>query len=91
MESTQLVDCAGRRRSPAALPGYHRGRPPRNKGLRYPLKFAGSEINAFRLDGDPGGTFHRLMRWEHPLRRDYSSLGVRRLAASAHTAGADPP
>jgi hypothetical protein len=36
MESTQLVDCAGRRRSPATLPGYHRGRPPRNKGLRYP-------------------------------------------------------
>jgi hypothetical protein len=36
MESTQLVDCAGRRRSPATLTGYHRGRPPRNKGLRYP-------------------------------------------------------
>ncbi len=35
MDST-LVDCAGRRRSPATLPGYHRGRPPRNKGLRYP-------------------------------------------------------
>lgn len=31
-----LLDAAGRRRSPAALPGYHRGRPPRNKGLRYP-------------------------------------------------------
>src|SRR5438128_8445573 len=36
MESAPLVDCAGRRRSPATLPGYHRGRPPRNKGLRYP-------------------------------------------------------
>ena len=35
MESVALVDCAGRRRSPATLPGYHRGRPPRNKGLRY--------------------------------------------------------
>ena len=35
MEST-LVDWAGRRRSPATLPGYHQGRPPRNKGLRYP-------------------------------------------------------
>jgi hypothetical protein len=31
-----LLDAAGRRRSPATLPGYHRGRPPRNKGLRYP-------------------------------------------------------
>jgi hypothetical protein len=33
---TVLVDCIGRRRSPATLPGYHVGRPPRNKGLRYP-------------------------------------------------------
>src|ERR1700730_576792 len=31
-----LLDVAGRRRSPATLPGYHCGRPPRNKGLRYP-------------------------------------------------------
>jgi site-specific recombinase XerD len=30
------LDSAGRRRSPATLPGYHAGRPPRNKGLRYP-------------------------------------------------------
>lgn len=29
------LDAAGRRRSPATLPGYHSGRPPRNKGLRY--------------------------------------------------------
>jgi hypothetical protein len=36
MKSSVLLDCAGRRRSPAALPGYHQGRPPRNKGLRYP-------------------------------------------------------
>ena len=36
MESTALLDCTGRRRSPATLPGHHRGRPPRNKGLRYP-------------------------------------------------------
>jgi site-specific recombinase XerD len=32
----ELLDAAGRRRSPATLPGYHRRRPPRNKGLRYP-------------------------------------------------------
>jgi site-specific recombinase XerD len=31
-----LLDVAGHRRSPATLPGYHRGRPPRNKGGRYP-------------------------------------------------------
>ena len=31
-----MLDAAGRRRSPATLPGLHVGRPPRNKGLRYP-------------------------------------------------------
>jgi integrase len=30
------LDVAGRRRSPATLPGYHSGRPPRNKDQRYP-------------------------------------------------------
>lgn len=30
------LDAAGRRRSPATLPGYHAGRSPRNKGMRYP-------------------------------------------------------
>jgi integrase len=30
------LNAAGRRRSPASLPGYLAGRPPRNKGLRYP-------------------------------------------------------
>jgi site-specific recombinase XerD len=31
-----VFDAAGRRRSPATMPGYHAGRPPRNKGIRYP-------------------------------------------------------
>jgi site-specific recombinase XerD len=31
-----MLDCIGRRRSPATIAGYHAGRPPRNKGLRYP-------------------------------------------------------
>ena len=34
--SELLFDRAGRRRSPATTPGFHIGRPPRNKGLRYP-------------------------------------------------------
>src|SRR5205814_5998523 len=35
MESV-LLDAAGHRRSPATMPGYHRGRPPCNKGKEYP-------------------------------------------------------
>jgi integrase len=31
-----LLDAAGRRRAPATMPGFHAGRPPRNKGVRYP-------------------------------------------------------
>jgi len=31
-----LLDAAGRRRSPATMPGFHAGRPPRNNGHRYP-------------------------------------------------------
>jgi hypothetical protein len=32
MTVLSVLDAAGRRRSPATLPGYHAGRPPRNKG-----------------------------------------------------------
>jgi hypothetical protein len=32
MSAHSLVNVAGRRRSPATVPGYHAGRPPRNKG-----------------------------------------------------------
>jgi site-specific recombinase XerD len=35
MESV-LLDAAGHPRSPATMPGYHQGRAPRNKGVRYP-------------------------------------------------------
>ena len=31
-----VLDSAGRRRSPATMPGYHAGRAPRNKGQLYP-------------------------------------------------------
>src|SRR5215216_1019325 len=36
MTAPSLLDAAGRRRSPATVPGHHCGRPPRNKGLCYP-------------------------------------------------------
>jgi hypothetical protein len=31
-----LLDAAGRRRSPATMPGYLAGRAPHNKGMQYP-------------------------------------------------------
>ena len=36
MQSLSLLDRAGRRRSPATTSSFHKGLPPRNKGLRYP-------------------------------------------------------
>ena len=36
MQVSGAVDVAGRRRSPVTLEGYNAGRPPRNKGRRYP-------------------------------------------------------
>ena len=36
MTVSPVLDAAGRRRSPATMPGYHAGRPPRNKGRLCP-------------------------------------------------------
>jgi site-specific recombinase XerD len=36
MTVSPVLDAAGRRRSPATMPGYHAGRPPRNQGRIYP-------------------------------------------------------
>jgi len=61
--SELLLDRAGRRRLPATMPGFHSGRPPRNKGLRYPadppkveeivtvMRIAGDGAHACRLRG----------------------------------------
>jgi integrase len=58
-----LLDAAGRRRSPATMPGFHTGRPPRNKGVRYPadpptveeivavMRTAGDGVHGRRLRG----------------------------------------
>jgi integrase len=61
--SELLLDAAGRRRSPATLPHFHAGRPPRNKGMRYPadpptteeivtvMRGAGDRVHGLRLRG----------------------------------------
>ena len=63
MQSVPLLDCAGRRRSPATLASFHEGHPPRNKGLRYPpdpptveeiiavMRAAGDDPDGVRLRG----------------------------------------
>jgi site-specific recombinase XerD len=61
--SAPNIDAAGRRRSPATMPGYHKGRAPRNKGLPYPadpprveeivavMRQAGDGVQADRVRG----------------------------------------
>src|SRR5258708_26576910 len=63
MEPVPLLDCAGRRHPPATLSSFHRGRPPRNKGLCYPpdpptveeiiavMRAAGDRPDGLRLRG----------------------------------------
>ncbi len=59
MTGSALLDAAGRRRSPATLPGYHCGRARRNKGRRYPADPPPVEeiIAVMRCAGD---TLHGL-------------------------------
>ena len=69
-----LLDAAGRRRSPATLPGYARGRPPRNKGLQYPADPPSVEeiISVMRCAGErPEGLRMRaliVVLWRAGLR-----------------------
>ena len=61
--SELLLDAAGRRRSPDTLPEFHAGRPPRNKGMRFPadpptieeivtvMRHAGDGVHGRRLRG----------------------------------------
>jgi site-specific recombinase XerD len=63
MQSTPLLDSAGRRRSPATTSSFHVGCTPRNKGLRYPpdpptvqeivavMRAAGDSPDGVRLRG----------------------------------------
>jgi site-specific recombinase XerD len=74
MESIPLLDRAGRRRSPATTSSFHRGVPPRNKGLRYPPDPPNVEeiIAVMRATGDgPDGVRLRgviVVLWRAGLR-----------------------
>ena len=54
MSASPPLDSLGRRRSPAAVPGYLAGRPPRSKGRRYPADPPRTEeiIAVMRCCGD---------------------------------------
>jgi integrase len=61
MTGLSVLEAAGRRRSPATMPGYHAGRAPHNKGIRYPadpptveeivavMRHAADDRHGFRL------------------------------------------
>ena len=74
MQSTTPVDITGRRRSPATTAEFHHGRPPRNKGVRYPADPPSVEeiIAVMRAAGDdPDGIRLRgliVVRWRAGLR-----------------------
>jgi hypothetical protein len=71
-----LLDAAGRRRSPASLPGYLAGRPPRNKGLgSAPDPLTVGEIVAVMPQAGDGRHGARLRALIVPLCR----AGLRRL------------
>jgi integrase len=60
--SELLLDAAGRRRSPATLPEFHAGRPPRNKGMRYPADPPSVEEIVAVMRGAGDGVHGRRLR-----------------------------
>jgi site-specific recombinase XerD len=72
MSSSVVLDAAGRRRSPATLPGHHTGRVPRNKGQRYPA--------------DPP-TVEEIVAVMRQTRDDYHGFRVRALIVVLWRAG----
>ncbi len=86
------LDAAGHRRSPATMPGYHQGRPPRNKGLRYPVDPPTIEeiVAVMHTAGDrpagsgcaPGERFPA--RAVMPLAVDETERGHRRESSTTH-------
>lgn len=81
--SELLLDRAGRRRSPATMPGFHAGRPPRNKGLSYPADPPEVEetIAVMRAAGDGP---HGRRAWSPPRSAPiYAGLRPQRQRVSA--------
>jgi hypothetical protein len=83
MDSPVLLDAIGRPRSPATLPGHFAGRPPRNKGRRYPADPPRvEEIVAVMRAAGPGVPGDRL--------RVLVAAAKRRIRPTTGTAGSRP-
>ena len=90
MSSQSTLDAAGRRRSPAAMPGYLGGRAPRNKGRRYPadpprveeiiavMRQAGDGVHGDRVRGLIVVLWRAGLRIQEALALNESDLDERR-------------
>jgi integrase len=101
--SEPMLDAAGRRRSPATLPEFHAGRPPRNKGMRYPadpptieeivtvMRQAGDGVHGRRLRGLIVVLWRAGLRICEALALAEADLDAPRIAAGAARQGWPPP
>ena len=98
-----LLDAAGRRRSPATMAGFHAGRPPRNKGQRYPadpptvaeivavMRAAGDGRHGCRLRGLIVVLWRAGLRIHEALALNESDLDHRRGALLVRRGRGRPP
>src|SRR5688572_13709843 len=103
--SEVLFDAAGRRRSPATMPGFHAGRPPRHKGRRYAadpptieeivavMRQAGNGLHGRRLRGLIIVMWRAGLRIHEALALSESDLDARRgsLVVSSWQGRPPPP
>ena len=90
MSSQSMLNAAGRRRSPATMPGYLAGRAPRNKGLSYPadpprveeivavMRQAGERVHGDRVRGLIVVLWRAGLRIQEALALTESDLDERR-------------
>jgi hypothetical protein len=103
MSVPPLLNAAGRRRSPVTLPGYLAGRPPRNKGLRYPpdpptveeivavMRQAGASVHGARLRALIVLLLARGSADQRGAHRDRARPGARRRVGARPTRQGRPP
>jgi integrase len=90
MTMSAVLDAAGRRRSPATMPGYHAGRSPRKTGLSYPadqptveeivavMRHAGDDRDGARLRALIAVLWRGGLRIQEALALTESDLDARR-------------